>query len=101
MRIDSMFPQLKEVLLMVVGFVLSIIGALIGAWLQRLMDRKNARKPLNQLLNFGKDDLLFVFPHRTDHSLADQGVSALFPRTSTEDFMAMNNFITVLINIGW
>jgi len=82
----------QSLIILVAGFLLSIVGALIGAWLQRKIDRRHQHRPLSQLLNFGKDGLLFIFPHR------DYGQSIL-PRTSTEDFMAINNFISALINL--
>lgn len=85
----------KDTILICVGFVLSIFGALIGAKIQRVIDTKNEKRPLNQILNFGKDDILFVFPHRNEIS------EAILPRTSTEDFLAMNNFISALLNRGW
>ncbi len=91
-----MFRDLwRDLILVVVGFLLSIVGALIGAWVQRVFDRRGERRPLNKLLNFGADDLLFIFPHRKE---INEGI---LPRTSTEDFMAMNNFISALIKTGW
>jgi hypothetical protein len=77
------------------GFVLSLVAALIGAAIQRILNRRGEMRPLNQLLNFGNDDLLFVFPHR------EEIYEAILPRTSTEDFLAMNNVISALIKIGW
>jgi hypothetical protein len=77
------------------GFLLSIVGALIGAMIQRKYDKKHERRPLAQLLNFGHDELVFVFPHR------DYEQKSILPRTSTEDFMAINNFISALINLEW
>jgi len=91
---------IRDAVLMILGFVLSIVGALIGAAIQRRWDGRRIRRPLNQLLNFGKDELLFVFPHRTDGN-GDPHASYLLPRTSTEDFIAINNFMTVLANIEW
>lgn len=85
----------KDLILLALGFVLSIGAGLIGALIQRRLDRRRERRPLNQLLNFGPDDLLFVFPHR------DASPEAILPRTSTEDFLAMNNVISALLNIGW
>jgi len=85
----------KDVLNISTGFVLSIIAGLIGAFIQRKFDQRNETHPLNQLLNFGRDDLLFIFPHR------EEITEAILPRTSTEDFVAMNNFISALINAGW
>ena len=77
------------------GFVLSIVGALIGAFVQRKYDHIVERRPLNQILNFGDDAILFVFPHRA------QIAEAILPQTSTEDFLAMNNFMSALLAIGW
>lgn len=85
----------KDLILLALGFLLSVGAGLIGAYLQRRLDRRAERRPLNQLLNFGPDDLLFVFPHR------NEAPEAILPRTSTEDFLAMNNFISALLNIGW
>jgi hypothetical protein len=87
--------DLKDTILLIVGFVLAIIGAQIGAYLQRLLDRIHERRPLNQILNFGRDSILFIFPHREEIS------EAILPRTSTEDFLAMNNFISALLAAGW
>lgn len=85
----------KDIILLGLGFVLSIGAGIIGAYVQRRFDRRAERRPLNQLLNFGPDSLLFIFPHR------DTSPEAILPRTSTEDFLAMNNFISALLNIGW
>jgi hypothetical protein len=85
----------KDAILLTAGFVLSVVAGLIGAKIQRTIDRYGEQRPLNQLLNFGKDDLLFVFPHR------EEITEAILPRTSTEDFLAMNNFISALITLGW
>jgi hypothetical protein len=87
--------QWKDVILLGLGFVLSIGAGVIGAYVQRRLDRRAERRPLNQLLDFGPDSLLFIFPHR------DTSPEAILPRTSTEDFLAMNNFISALLNIGW
>lgn len=91
----SFFGQWKDIVLLALGFLLSIGAAIVGAYIQRRLDRRAERQPLNQLLNFGPDELLFVFPHR------EQIREAILPRTSTEDFLAMNNVISALINIGW
>ncbi|MBU1237786.1 MAG: hypothetical protein KJ634_07610 [Gammaproteobacteria bacterium] len=85
----------RDLVLLLTGFVLSIVGALLGAYLQRRLDRIHEQRPLNQLLNFGSDALLFIFPHREEIS------EAILPRTSTEDFLSMNNFISALISIDW
>jgi len=85
----------KDVVLLFLGFLLSIGAGVIGAYVQRRIDRRGERRPLNRLLNFGPDQLLFVFPHR------EEIPEAILPRTSTEDFLAMNNFISALLNIEW
>lgn len=85
----------KDAILLTAGFILSIVAGLIGAKIQRKIDRYGETRPLNQLLNFGKDDLLLVFPHR------EEITKAILPRTSTEDFLAMNNFISALITLEW
>ncbi len=92
---QTMLTQWKDIALLLVGFLLSIVGALIGAKIQRHLDRRRETKPLGRLLNFGADDLLFVFPHR------ELIKGPILPRTSTEDFIAMNNFISALLNAGW
>ena len=85
----------KDVILLALGFVLSIGAGIIGAYVQRRLDCRAERRPLNQLLDFGPDSLLFIFPHR------DTSPEAILPRTSTEDFLAMNNVISALLKIGW
>jgi hypothetical protein len=78
-----------------ITFILSIIAAIIGTIIyQQWNQRKNSR-PLRQIINFGKDDLIFVFSHR------DHVPESILPRTSTEDFLAMNNFISALLKIEW
>lgn len=85
----------KDIILLAAGFLLSIGAGLVGAHLQRVIDRRAERRPLSQLLNFGPENLLVVFPPR------DESPEAILPRTSTEDFLAMNNFISALLNMGW
>jgi hypothetical protein len=85
----------RDAILLVLGFLLSIGAGLVGASIQRRLDLRSERRPLNSLLNFGPDSLLFIFPHR------DTSPEAILPLTSTEDFLAMNNFISALMNAGW
>jgi hypothetical protein len=85
----------KDILLLLVGSVISVGSGLAGAWIQRKIDQRSERRPLRQLLNFGPGEVLLIFPHR------DQGREAILPRTSTEDFLAMNNVISALLNVGW
>jgi len=83
------------IVFLVIGFVLSLIASILGALFYARATLYRQRRPLNQILNFGNDELLFVFPHREDT------VAAILPRTSTEDFLAINNVISVLLQIGW
>jgi len=85
----------KDIILLFGGFLLSIVGAVIGALIQRSYDKRHERRPLAQLLNFGAGELLFIFPHRGTVT------QAILPRTSTEDFLAINNFISALIHLDW
>ncbi|MDH3379627.1 MAG: hypothetical protein OEQ39_22095 [Gammaproteobacteria bacterium] len=85
----------RDIFLLFAGFFLSIVAGILGMHLQRRIDRYIDRKPLSQILNFGAGDLVFVFPHR------DEIRGAILPMTSTEDFLAMNNFISSLIKIDW
>ncbi len=85
----------RDMIFLTAGFILSIVAGFIGAAIQRVVDRRAEKRPLNQLLNFGNDELLFVFPHR------EELPEAILPRTSTEDFIAMNNVISALIKVGW
>lgn len=82
----------KDIVLLAAGFLLSIGAGLVGAYLQRAIDRRTERRPLSQLLNFGPENVVLVFPPR------DESPEAILPRTSTEDFLAMNNFISALLN---
>ena len=78
------------------GFVASLLSNFPSIQLNKYFERKRANKPLNRILNFGReDDIVFVFTHRAFDK------DALLPRTSTEDFMAVNNIKSALIKIGW
>lgn len=86
---------------MVVGIVSSIIATIIvsGVWFLVLILRKKWKKrPLRTLLNFGDSELIFVFPPiQTTH----EKILPIFPHGSIEDFLAITNFIKVLLEIGW
>jgi len=78
-----------------VGFALSVAATLLGAYIYaRIVDFRKKR-PMRQILNFGNDSLLCVFPHR------EEVAEAILPRTSTEDFLAINNIISALLQVGW
>lgn len=85
----------RDTVLLTLGFVFSIVSGLVGAYIQRRLDQHVESRPLNRLLNFGRDDLLFVFPKRPG------AAGALLPLILTEDFLAVNNFITCLLKISW
>ena len=94
--------SIENILILVVGFVLSVGAAIFGAYFQRKLDERRETRPLSQLLNFGKDDLYFIYPHRNDFgNNTVRKDTSILPRTSTEDFMAVNNFISALINRRW
>jgi len=82
-------------MLNVLGFVLSVLAGVVGTILCYGISRMRENKPLRQLLNFGHDELLFIYPKRDDVP------AAVLPRTSTEDFLAINNVISALLKIGW
>lgn len=78
------------------GFISSTLATVPGTILYYGWKKSKENKPMRKILNFGKDDdLVFVFTHR------DHVPDALLPRTSTEDFMAINNIKTALLKIGW
>jgi hypothetical protein len=80
----------------VLTFILSVGASIIGTVIYLRLSEHRKNQPLNRILNFGPDDeLIFVFTHR------DHVPESILPRTSTEDFMAMNNFISALIKVGW
>lgn len=76
------------------AFVIGVASSLVAEFVFREWLRSRRARPLNALLNFGADDLLFIFPHR-------EMPESILPRTSTEDVFAINNFISALIAIGW
>ncbi|MCK4827106.1 hypothetical protein KA005_65845 [bacterium] len=73
------------------GTASSITGSFIFLKSRTLISNRYLRK----ILNFGKDDLLFVFGHR------EKGIKSILPRLATEDFIAMNNVTTALAKAGW
>jgi nucleoside 2-deoxyribosyltransferase len=60
-----------------------------------IQDETASRIYLGELFNFGTDDILFVFTH------GGSGTQSILPTTSTEAFIAINNFIGILIRTGW
>jgi len=79
----------------ILGFVLSVLAGVVGTILCYVIKRMMENRPLRRLLNFGHDELVFVYPRRDDIP------AAVLPRTSTEDFLAINNAISALLKISW
>lgn len=76
----------------------AILGAVVGLLVQSMARTPQLlrRRHLRLLLNFPQDKpLIFVYPPRWNDE------PFVLPRTSTEDFMAMNNMISALLSVGW
>lgn len=84
-----------DTILAVFGYIWAIIATLVGGYLYKKMEERAGNRPLKSILNLGEDDIIFVFSHR------DEAPGAILPRVATEDFMAMNNFISALLKIKW
>lgn len=54
-------------------------------------------KHLNQILNFGSKKIYFLYQFKPSSGNAQR----IVPPISTEDFLAMNNFLSALIKINW
>ena len=78
----------------ILPIVIGIIPSLVGSYLFLRWQRWQKNKPLSQILNFRSEKLIFIFPHR------DPEPKAILPRAATEDFLAVNNFISALLKIG-
>ncbi|HYX72008.1 MAG TPA: hypothetical protein VE732_04500, partial [Nitrososphaera sp.] len=76
------------------SFLLGIPASLLASWIFIRWRENVGNRHLRKILNFGKDDVIFVFSHR-------DLPKAILPRTATEDFMAMNNVIRALMLRGW
>ena len=76
---------------LIIGFILSVAASITGTYFYLKSRERASNQNLRKLLNFGKDDIIFVFTHR------DHVPEAILPRTSTQDFVAMNNIIGALI----
>lgn len=86
---------MENAIYVVIGFFLSLLATIFGAAIYARLREYKTKRPLNRLLNFGNDELLYIFPPRYE------APEAILPRTSTEDFLAMNNFTGALLQIGW
>ena len=85
---------LGDIYQIVIVFISSVLATLIVLKILEVLKRREQERPLNKILNFGDDELLFVFTHREMEEV-------ILPRTSTEDFLAINNFISALLKISW
>ena len=77
------------------AFILGTASSVTGSYLFLKSRILIANRYLRTILNFGKDDLIFVFTHR------EKGVKSILPRLATEDFIAMNNITVALSESGW
>jgi len=88
------------------GIFIGIISAIIASYMYEKFQQRRERKPLDDILNFGrKESLIFVFPPRTDVTeiiKPGQHIDLhILPKTSTEDFLAINNIKSALLQIHW
>lgn len=79
----------------IASIIIAVITSVAGTHIYEKWKENKRNMPLRRILNFGEDDLVFVFSHR-DH-IPDY----VLPRTATEDFLAINNVISALLKIGW
>ncbi len=77
------------------GFVFSVAASILGTYLYMKNRELRKNRHLRALLDFGSDELLFVFAHREHQD------ESILPRIATEDFIAMNNVIGALVQTGW
>lgn len=89
----------------ITGVITSIIATIPGTILYLSWKKKIQNKQLRKILNFGEDDIVFVFTHREFKQInvqdeTPQSSTSILPRTSTEDFMAINNIKTALLKIN-
>lgn len=81
-----------------IPFIIAIIASFIGSYgLLKYISLKKMR-PLNKLINIKGEKLIFIFPHREPKK---PDPNSILPRTATEDFLAINNFISALLLVGW
>ncbi|MCP4663499.1 MAG: hypothetical protein GY856_49570 [bacterium] len=76
------------------SFIVGVITSVLGSILVITLVRSRKSRPLSRFLNFNGDKLIFIFPHRKPD------FTSILPHTSTEDFLAVNNFISALLKAG-
>jgi len=57
------------------------------------------KRKLGAILGFAREQVTFVYPARVDQF--SEPARNILPRTSTEDFLAMNNIMSALLRIHW
>jgi hypothetical protein len=83
------------------GIITGIISAIIASLIYDRLRNVQDKKPLTTILNFGKKDpLFFVLSLRTDLGNG-QTPSYILKGAFSEDFLAINNIKSALLNIGW
>jgi hypothetical protein len=94
----------------VINIIIGIASAVIASWMYEKFQESSEKKPLNDILNFGKkDELIFVCPARTDVKPIPQPIQnpprpcslRILPWCTTEDFLAINNIKSALLKIQW
>jgi hypothetical protein len=74
----------------------SIIGTVVLTTITLQVRKYYKNRSIRAILSFSEEgELLIVFSQR------EQQEQALLPRMATEDLMAINNIISLLIKIGW
>jgi hypothetical protein len=93
---------MKEFLIMnISGIFIGILSAIIASYMYEKFQQRRDSQPLDDILNLGrKEEIIFVFPSRTDSELKPNDIHIL-PSTSTEDFLAVNNIKSALLKIHW
>jgi len=107
----------------IITFLSGVITSLIGALLYQKFQEYQINRPLYKLLNFGDDDIIFVFPSRPTTEMCgtcsvvhesnqnvntdmNQDNASIIPKQillwiSTEDFLAINSFTRLLEKLNF
>lgn len=80
---------------LLISFLLGIVSSLVATAIYIRAGRRKRNRPLNNLLNFGGDEIIFVFTHGGNMP------QSILPKISTEAFIAVNNITSCLIQTGW
>ncbi len=85
-----------------ISFILNVIASVVGALLLFTYQRSKVwfvQKNLLKILDFLNRKLMFVYPPRRDQVANPSRV--ILPRTATEDFLSINNMLSVLLKLKW